>query len=249
MSTRRNAAYGWDRFDSESYFEHYYGEPHADDDVVVRLASHAVARATPTDRPLDTIDVGTGPNLIPFLCALPRARTLTAWEFSASNVAWLERELAAPRLRPQWSHFWRVAERSHPPGADLPVDPLATLRARAEIRQGSVFDLPEARWDLATMFFCAESITGDEAEFERACTRFARCVKPGGTLVAAFLVGSSDYEVAGRPFPILAVSPDRIRAVFEPLVRDMETEEIGIVEREIRSGYAGMLFLSAVRRA
>ncbi|WP_244492495.1 NNMT/PNMT/TEMT family class I SAM-dependent methyltransferase [Aureimonas sp. AU22] len=248
MATRANAGYGWDSFDSESYFQHYYGEPHVDDEVVVGLASRAIARAQPFGRDLETVDIGTGPNLFPLLCALPRARRLTAWEFSSSNVAWLEGELAARSLRPQWAHFWNVVERSYPPGSRLASDPLAVLRERAEIRQGSVFDLPEATWDLATMFFCAESITGDDREFERACTRFVRCVKPGGSLVGAFLVGSSDYEVAGRPFPILDVSPDRIREVLEPMVRDLEMETIGLVDREIRSGYSGMLFASAVRR-
>ena len=31
-----------------------------------------------------------------------------------------------------------------------------------------MFDLPKARWDLGTMFFVAESITEDPAEFRAA---------------------------------------------------------------------------------
>jgi hypothetical protein len=246
--TRANGAYSWDQFDSESYFQHYYGEPHVDDEVLVGLVSRAIARAEPAGRPLETIDIGTGPNLFPLLCALPRASRLTAWEFSASNVAWLEAELRAPQLRLQWSHFWRVVEASVGGAVALPADPLRELEARTTIRQSSVYDLPEAGWDLATMFFCAESITGDEAEFDRACARFAGCVRPGGTVVGAFLVGSSDYEVAGRPFPILDVSPERVRAVLEPTIRDLHCETIGLVDREIRSGYSGMLFVSGTRR-
>lgn len=245
MSERENAGYSWDLFDSEAYFQHYYGEPHVDDENVVRLASRAIADAEPRDRALDIVDVGTGPNLFPLLCALPRARRITAFEYSRSNVAWLEEELKSDALRPQWQHFWQVVARTVD---EVPADPLAGLREVTELRQGSIYDLPEAQWDLATMFFCAESITGSVEEFERACRRFAACVRPGGSLVAAFLVGTSDYEVSGRPFPILAVTPDQIRAVFEPLARRVETAEIGIVEREIRSGYAGMLFLTAVRR-
>ena len=75
--------------------------------------------------------------------------------------------------------------------------------------------------------------------------RFARCVKPGGSLVAAFLVGSSGYAVAERPFPVLNVSEADILRVFAPVSTDQRTEKIGIVEREIRSGYSGMVFLSA----
>jgi hypothetical protein len=50
---------------------------------------------------LDVVDVGTGPNLIPLFCALPRARRLTAWEYAESNVALLDAELRRDEMRPQ----------------------------------------------------------------------------------------------------------------------------------------------------
>ena len=53
-----------------------------------------------------------------------------------------------------------------------------------------------------------ESITERQNEFEAACASFARCVKPGGALIAAFLVRSSGYEVAGRKFPVLELSAE-----------------------------------------
>ena len=73
-SLHANADYQWAQFDSEAYFQHYYGEPHADDDLVIRCAVEAMKRAPPIDAELDVVDVGTGPNLIPLFCALPRAR-------------------------------------------------------------------------------------------------------------------------------------------------------------------------------
>ena len=94
------------------------------------------------------------------------------------------------------------------------------------------------------MFFCAESIT-ERTAFEAACIRFARCVRPGGALIAAFLVGSSGYQVAERPFPVLNVSEADILSVFADVSTDIRTEPIGIVEREIRSGYSGFVFLTA----
>ena len=38
-----NADYQWARFDSEAYFQHYYGEPHPDDDRVIRCAVQAMS--------------------------------------------------------------------------------------------------------------------------------------------------------------------------------------------------------------
>lgn len=240
-----NANFSWSHFDSEAYFQHYYGEPHPDDDKLIGRAAAAFKAAKPEGGKLRIVDVGTGPNLIPLFLALPRAASVTAWEYSTSNVDWLKHELASDAMRPQWRHFWKTTREACGPGVDLPLNPLPRLREIAEIRNGSVYDLPERQWDAATMFFCAESITEKFSEFETACQRFARCVRPGGALIAAFLVGSSGYEVAARPFPVLNVSEADIHEVFAPISAGKRTESIGIVEREIRSGYSGMVFLTA----
>jgi hypothetical protein len=96
-----NADYQWAQFDSEAYFQHYYGEPHPDDERVIRYAVEAMKHAPPIGAELDVVDVGTGPSLIPFFCALPRARQLTAWEHAEGNIAWLESELQRKEMRSQ----------------------------------------------------------------------------------------------------------------------------------------------------
>ena len=48
-----------------------------------------------------------------------------------------------------------------------------------------------------------------------------------------------------RPFPVLNVSEEDILRVFQPLASQVQTTRIGIVEREIRSGYSGMVFMTA----
>ena len=116
------------------------------------------------------------------------------------------------------------------------------------LKQGSIFDLPARTWDAATMFFCAESITKRQDEFEAACSAFARCVRPGGTLAAAFLVRSEGYVVAEQAFPAIKLAPEAIEGVFRSLANDVNAKPIGIVEREIASGYTGALFITAVAR-
>ena len=162
-----NADYQWARFDSEAYFQHYYGEPHPDDDRVIQCAVAAMKRAAPAGATLDVVDIGTGPNLIPLFCALPRARSLTVWEYAQSNVAWLKAEMLRDEMRPQWRHFWSVTREAYQPEYNLPDNPMPLLRAKSSIKQGSIFDIPERSWDAATMFFCAESITSKFEEFEQ----------------------------------------------------------------------------------
>ena len=243
-----NADYQWSNFDSEAYFQHYYGEPHADDDRVIRCAVAAMKAIAPSAAGLNIIDVGTGPNLIPFMCTMPRARSLTAWEFAQSNVDWLRADLSREGLRPQWQHFWGVTKEAY--GADwhLPDNPLPALAAMSRITRGSVFDLPKRRWDAATMFFCAESITEREDEFAAAVAAYAQCVKPGGALAAAFLVRSAGYEVSGHRFPVLHLTPEAIENTFAIHAQNVKAERIGLVEREIRSGYSGFVFLTGRAR-
>lgn len=243
-----NSDYPWAKFDAESYFQHYYGDPHADDDRVTHCAAQAIKGMPRSGNELDMIDIGTGPNLIPFLCASPRARSLTAWEFSASNIAWLETELKRDALRPQWQHFWDVSRSAYGPDWQLPDNPMAGLQAKSRVTRGSIFELPRAQWDVASMFFCAESITGQLDEFEAAISAFAKCVKPGGTLAAAFLVQSDGYEVGGRRFPALRLSAGHIEAVLARYADNVNSERIGIGGEEIRSGYSGCAFVTALAR-
>jgi hypothetical protein len=245
---RGNADFEWSAFDAEAYFNQYYGEPHPDDDRVLACAVEAIKQAEPAGRELDVADVGTGPNLIPLFCALPRARSLTAWEYTESNVAWLRAELVRNGMRPQWRHFWDTARTAYGSAYRLPDDPLPGLRAKTVVRQGSIFDLPRRAFDAATMFFCAESITGRQDEFEAACAAFARCVKPGGTLAAAFLAHSAGYVVKGSQFPALPLSAESVASVFAPHAVRLKTESIGIRERPIRSGYTGVVFLTGIAR-
>jgi len=244
----RNSDFPWGQFDPEAYFQQYYGAPHPDDDRVIRVAVDALKRAAPAGDALDVLDVGTGPSLIPFFCALPRARRLTAWEYADTNVAWLKREFEREVTRPQWLHFWATARDAYGAAWALPEDPGPLVRERCVVTQGSIFDLPPATWDAATMFFCAESITKRQDEFEAACTAFARSVRPGGTLAAAFLVRSEGYVVADQLFPALNLSPDAVAGVFAPHAENIRCEAIGVVDREIASGYSGQLFLTGTAR-
>jgi hypothetical protein len=237
-----NAEADWDSFDPDAYFEHYYGDPHPDDDIVARRAATALRDHANGRTDLDIVDVGTGANLIPLLAALPAARQLTAWEFAATNIRWLKAEAQRSALRPQWMRFWQaIAPVYGLEDFDLPQ----RLRAALAVQQGSIFDLPAQRFDAATMFFCAESITHVPDEFASACKCFARSVRSGGALVAAFLAGSGGYQVGGVAYPAVPVTEAIIAAIFAPLVQQLSVETIGLSATEVRSGYSGMVFLSA----
>ncbi|MET0181373.1 MAG: hypothetical protein ABW199_00655 [Caulobacterales bacterium] len=235
-----NDDFSWSDFDPEAYVAHYYSDPHPDDDEVVRMTCRALVQMR--DRG-EVVDVGTGPNLFPLLAALPRAQSVTAYEYSQANVDWLTKELQRTSLRDPWPHFWNIVCDTHQ--LKDRADPAARLATASRVIQGSIFELPERSWDAATMFFCAESITEKQEEFERACHAFARAVRASGILAAAFLAGSKGYVVAETAFPALAIDEASLRAAFADVATDIVITPIGLVEEEVRSGYSGMLFLTA----
>ena len=56
---------------------------------------------------------------------MPRAASITAWEYSSSNVEWLRAELSSGTFRPEWQHFWKVAVDAYGSEDDLPDNPHA----------------------------------------------------------------------------------------------------------------------------
>jgi hypothetical protein len=61
-------------------------------------------------------------------------------------------------------------------------------------------------------------------------------------------LGTSRYVIADRPFPILCLSAEEIENTFSRHATNIRAERIGIVDREIRSGYSGFVFLSGAAR-
>lgn len=226
----------WSAFDSKAYVDQNYVGVREDDRALIELAIEAF-RDEPSQ--LEVVDIGTGPNLYPLLAALPRARRLTAWELSPANIAWLKAEIAAPALRPVWLDFWNIVRNGY--GESLPATPHALLQDRFTPIEASVFDLPPGRWDAASMFFCAESITDSVSEFERALEAWSRCAKPGGRLIAAFMENSTGYTIAGRSYPATCLTADAIAAAVSPLVSDAAFTHIPRPPL-VREGYSGMLF-------
>ena len=54
--------------------------------------------------------------------------------------------------------------------------------------------------------------------------------------------------MADRPFPVLKLSPETIERVFRHHADAVDARLIGIVDREIRSGYSGFIFLTGTAR-
>ena len=235
-SPARNAQYPWDEFAAAEYCDHNYLELREDDAEILGTVRSWFAEEM-RDRTGHGVDVGAGPNLYPALSMLPHCTDLTLREYSAANVAWLHEQTAD--LPERWRPFWDVVS----PGACVGDFAKARdlLAERARVEQGSVFELPRAAWDLGTMFFVAESISQDPAEFEQAAASFVRALRPGAPFAAAFMEQSKGYDVAGVRFPATPVGAAEITACLSGLTAGLQVNRVEMRPKPLRPGYTGML--------
>lgn len=253
---RRNADYPWAGFDSDSYFEHNYRRVRDDDRSVVALVrDYFAANLEPSGDGggLRGIDVGTGPNFYPALSMLPFCDRIDLFEYSETNIAWLERQRSTAwgEVEDSVRAFWEIFS-AHPVYRDS-CDPAGlgtSLASRTSVVQGSVFDLyvdPHEAYDVGTMFFVAESLSADEREFELAVQRFLGVLRPGGCFAAAMMERSQGYEVDGVRYPATAVTVDDIRRTLTGLGAAAETHYIPLPGVPIRAT-AGWWWLSGRHR-
>jgi len=237
----------WDVFDALAYVDHNYRPLRSDDAEIVRLVSEHFSECMggDFDVPVSGIDVGAGANLYPALTMLPWCGDITLYERSQSNVAWLERQVRS--YESNWDEFWDALRRG-----DLYArveDPRSRLREVARVKQANLFDLPQGRWGMGTMFFVAESMSALFHEFEEAVRRFAECLVPGAPYAAAFMEGSVGYRVGDAFFPACSVDEEQVRRVLAPHTEgDIRITRIGMPGGALRPGYEGMLVACGRRR-
>jgi NNMT/PNMT/TEMT family len=244
----------WNRFSSNDYWRRNYSKLQAEDREIIRLVSHFLASAFADRAPAQrAIDVGSGANLYPALLMLPWTEQILLTDYSESNVSWLRRQLVEETHPWAWLPFWREMREAKGYGdVDQPHKRLSEACVDepgfAGVERLSIFDLPKARFDLATMFFVAESITKEPRVFRNAVEHFVGTLKPGAPFAAAFMAGSDGYEVADAvapaaaiTFPAVPITPDDVTTHLTALgVHELSVELLKTSHR-VRDGYAGMI--------
>lgn len=234
-----NSDFPWDAFDSKWYYDHNYKVLRDDDQEIVEVVRDFF---TTLDLPSHShgIDVGSGTNIYPALTMLPLCGKITLFEYSSSNVSWLQREIRS--YSSSWDAFWELLAKE---GLyDSVGSPRKMLAAKARVEKGSIFDLPKARWDIGTMFFAAESISSEPSEFQSALGSFIRSLRPGAPFAAAFMKDSLGYTVGTRQFPAVAITTDNVRNCLVDDTKNLAIYQIGLTENPLRVGYGGMILVT-----
>jgi NNMT/PNMT/TEMT family len=243
----RNADGRWNEFSSQEYWRHNYEEMQPEDREIIERVSLFFTRSfAHRDHAEHAIDVGSGANLYPALLMLPWADQILLTDYSENNLSWLRQQVMEDGTSWNWHSFWRELCKRR--GYSQISEPRKQLREAclgepelAGIARCSVFDLPRARWQLGTMFFVAESITQDSAEFRAAVGAFIHALVPGSPFAATFMAGSDGYFVAGTPFPAVQISAGDVTQCLSDLGAENLSVRLNRTPHRVRPGYNGMI--------
>jgi hypothetical protein len=240
----RNDAAAWSEWDADGYWKFNYASVLPEDAQIIQHASQFLIQACGRHMQVRrAVDVGAGANLYPALLMLPWARNVVFTEYAQSNISWLDENLADTSGEWPWQPFWDLVARL--PCYETVERPRHQLAAIHEIRHLSVFDLPRRAWDLGSMFFVADGITSDEAEFESAVRSFLGSLAPRSPFMMAFMDGSAGYEVSGVSFPGVRITMRSLRALVATLpVADTNILRTDNSVRRLRHGYDAMLLVT-----
>lgn len=231
-----NAGYDWNAFDGWDYLAHNYLDLREDDRRILELTRDFFTGCG-IDPGSHAVDVGTGTNLYPALAMLPFCSRVSLLDHSEANLAWLRGEVIG--FSENWNSFWDVLVHGEPYRSI--DDPRAALRERAVVRRWNILEDSGQRWDLGTMFFVAESITTEPAEFQRALRNFCALLRPGAPFAVTFMENSIGCMVGGRMFPAVGVDESAVRAAFTGLCDDLVLYHPDDGVKPLREGYTGMI--------
>jgi hypothetical protein len=237
----KNEAVSWASFDAAGYWKTNYATVLPEDAEIIRFASEFLIGAC-RDRPpvTEAVDVGAGANLYPALLMLPWAEKIVFTEYAPANIEWLREQLARTSGEWPWQPFWDLM--ADQPGHVSAAEPRRRLAARHEVRRGSIFELPRRAWGLGSMFFVADGMTSDQAEFERAVRSFLGALTPGAPFLMAFMEGSRGYDVSGIPFPAVTITLESLAGLLAGLpVTGTSVLRTNNAVRPVRPGYDAML--------
>jgi len=245
-----NRDYPWDDFNSDEYFKFNYVELRDDDREIVEIVRDFLVRKlaiNPLPKGARGIDVGTGANLYPALTMLPFCESITLYEHSEANVQWLldQTKNGVPSWDEAWSEFWKllIAREPYRKLSD-PVELLRRVRvAKGDVLARSVL----GTFDIGTMFFVAESITGERTEFLEAMDHFFSMLKPNALFAMAFMEHSKGYQVGTQKFPATDIGEQDVWDCLREHASDFSLHRLSAAHKPLREHYTGM-FVAHGRR-
>ena len=226
----------WDRFDPYTYLEDNYKTVHSADVITMARMVEKYMEIGKNDNVI--LEVGSGPNLLPILIALPFAKSITVIEYGQINLDYLN--LCKNHIPIVFKKWIKVLKYLYPQiyqRFNFSIE----IQKKLNINFGTVYALPSDCYDIVSMHYVVESITNEKNQFDKGCKSVSNALVHGGTLMASFMLGSNGYSVSELNFPAIGIEVMDIHKSFGGFMRDLQF----IKSKSIRKGYDGIANLIA----
>lgn len=195
----------------QSYLRQFYSTPTVPDDtqaVLQFLFEQLQLRKVRGGRALE---FGCGPTIWGALPLTSFVDEIHLADYLPSNLAEVNQWLQEAPNSHDWSVYMRyvltLEGHLEPTARDL-SDRAQALRdrisalCRSDIFQNQCVDTPIEKFDVVTSFYCLDCIQSDIREWRTFMQRLSNLVAPGGHLILASILGSGEYLIEGRKFPV-----------------------------------------------
>lgn len=249
----------WGDFDTSAYLARNYRDLLDADAAILQFvrshfSDHFRENRVDAERPILGIDIGAGANLYPAMTMLPWCTEITLFDRAPKNVDYLREQQL--HVDPAWKSFWDVLCKE-PAYERIDAEWTEKFRKSVRVQEGNLFSLGRRnlfgrrrfgnRWQIGTMFFVAESISTSHDEFRRAVECFMRILEPGAPFAAAFMEGSTGYDVGDRHFPACDVDEAQVKESFRRFAGKVDTRRLGDVSHMVRPGHTGIILACGKR--
>lgn len=112
-------------------------------------------------------------------------------------------------------------------------DAIARACSLGKAVRGSIYELPEAAYQIGATFCGPESITADRTEWQRGVESIVSAVEPGGPVIIVSVYGSNGYNSAGVELPATTIYEPDVLDVVGPHLRKIQTFSI-LASHEMR---------------
>lgn len=246
----------WDDFDPIEYATRNYGRILPEDRTIITFVIDHLKKF-PLRQLKRVVDAGAGPNFYPSMLLSPLISddgSIELIEPSRPNRDFLHSIINNTDIYHQadknnvlqsidghtlWQKFEHLMVEVG--GSRRYLGTFERARAAAKCLPGSIFRLPEGAYDFVSSYFVAESITTDKGRCSEAIHSLMRSVKPGGSFMIAFMVGSSGWSAGSQTlFPATKLALMEIKHMFDAIPHLKHNISFIDESHKARAGYKGM---------
>jgi hypothetical protein len=253
MLARKFSALPFDAWNADEYLRDYYSRVEIDEALTLEFALREARKIAPGAAALE---FGAGPTAHCLIALSAYVGSIDAADFLHPNLRaigkWLQNSHEAHDWRPFVRHILCCE------GAACPSE--FNIRAREALARRRISrllpcDASKPRpsgvngnrsYDALFTFYCADSATGDKAEWRRYMSNILSLLNPGGVLIMAALRNCRAYKVGNSWFPGADVDETDLRTALDlaGFCREHTQIEVKDVSCQTGRGYEGILLAS-----